>query len=70
MQNPKEQQETFVEQAPTMLAASTAKTQTPTRTRWLILAMLFAVTTINYADRATISIAGPEIKRELGLSAV
>lgn len=70
MQNPKEQQETFVEQAPTMLAASTAKTQTRTRTRWLILAMLFAVTTINYADRATISIAGPEIKRELGLSAV
>ena len=70
MQNPKEQQETFVEQAPTMLAASTAKTQTRPRTRWLILAMLFAVTTINYADRATISIAGPEIKRELGLSAV
>ncbi|MTV37695.1 MFS transporter [Duganella radicis] len=41
-----------------------------TRKRWLILAMLFAVTTINYADRATISIAGPEIKKELGLSAV
>lgn len=32
--------------------------------------MLFAITTINYADRATISIAGPEIKKELGLSAV
>ncbi|MCC2974790.1 MFS transporter [Massilia sp. IC2-476] len=32
--------------------------------------MLFAVTTINYADRATISIAGPDIKKELGLSAV
>jgi MFS transporter, ACS family, glucarate transporter len=36
----------------------------------MILAMLFAITTINYADRATISIAGPEIKKELGLSAV
>jgi predicted porin len=28
--------------------------------RWGILAILFIVTTINYADRATISIAGPE----------
>jgi len=57
-----------VEQAPTVNAVSAAKVQT--RTRWMILAMLFAITTINYADRATISIAGPEIKKELGLSAV
>jgi len=57
-----------VEQAHTIQAASAAKVAT--RKRWLILAMLFAVTTINYADRATISIAGPEIKKELGLSAV
>lgn len=40
------------------------------RTRWGILAILFIVTTINYADRATISIAGPEIKKALGLSPV
>jgi len=40
------------------------------RSRWMILAILFAVTTINYADRATISIAGPEIKKAFGLSAV
>jgi ACS family glucarate transporter-like MFS transporter len=32
--------------------------------------MLFIVTTINYADRATISIAGPEVKKALGLSPV
>lgn len=38
--------------------------------RWGILAMLFIITTINYADRATISIAGPEIKKALGLSPV
>ena len=57
-----------MEQAPTVIAASAA--QARTRTRWLTLAMLFAITTINYADRATISIAGPEIKKELGLSAV
>ncbi|RZT10847.1 MFS transporter, ACS family, glucarate transporter [Duganella sp. CF402] len=39
------------------------------RVRWMILAVLFAVTTINYADRATIAIAGPELKKLLGLSA-
>ena len=41
-----------------------------TRVRWGILAILFIITTINYADRATISIAGPEIKKLLGLSPV
>jgi ACS family glucarate transporter-like MFS transporter len=47
-----------------------AATKLESRTRWFILAILFAVTTINYADRATISIAGPEIKKALGLSPV
>ncbi|WEF34714.1 MFS transporter [Pseudoduganella chitinolytica] len=41
-----------------------------TNVRWRILAILFIVTTINYADRATISIAGPELKKLLNLSAV
>lgn len=41
-----------------------------TRVRWGILAILFIVTTINYADRATISLAGPEIKKLLDLSSV
>lgn len=41
-----------------------------TRVRFLIVAMLFAATTINYADRATISIAGPDMAKELGLSPV
>lgn len=41
-----------------------------TKVRWGILAMLFIITTINYADRATISIAGPEIKKVLDLSPV
>ncbi len=40
------------------------------KVRWSILAMLFIITTINYADRATISIAGPEIKKVLDLSPV
>jgi ACS family glucarate transporter-like MFS transporter len=43
---------------------------TPTRVRWTILAMLFVITTINFADRATIAIAGPELKKLLNLSAV
>jgi ACS family glucarate transporter-like MFS transporter len=40
-----------------------------TNVRWLIVAMLFVVTTVNYADRATISIAGPVISKDLGLNA-
>lgn len=42
----------------------------PTRVRWIVLGMLFAVTTVNYADRATISIAGPELRRALALTPV
>ena len=57
-----------MEQAQSVKAASAAKVHT--RTRWVILAMLFAITTINYADRATISIAAPGIKKDLGLDAV
>jgi ACS family glucarate transporter-like MFS transporter len=38
--------------------------------RWGILAMLFILTTINYADRATLSIAGPVAAKDLGLNAV
>src|SRR5260370_26693835 len=40
------------------------------RGRYSILAMLFAATTINYADRATLSIAGTQVQAQLGLSAV
>ncbi len=41
-----------------------------TRVRFAIVAMLFVVTAINYADRATLSIAGPALSKELGLDAV
>jgi ACS family glucarate transporter-like MFS transporter len=57
-----------VEQAQAISAPATGKLAS--RTRWAVLAILFIVTTINYADRATISIAGPEIKKAFGLSAV
>ncbi|MBA1231935.1 MFS transporter [Pseudomonas viridiflava] len=45
-------------------------TSKPTHVRYLILLMLFLVTTINYADRATIAIAGSSIQKDLGISAV
>ncbi|MFC5801045.1 MFS transporter [Streptomyces formicae] len=38
------------------------------RLRYWILAMLFLVTTINYADRATLSIAGDSMQKDLGIS--
>ena len=37
--------------------------------RYGILAMLFAVAMVNYADRATLSLAGPLLIKDLGLSA-
>ncbi len=40
------------------------------RVRWSVVAMLFILTTINYADRATISLAGPVVSQELGLNSV
>lgn len=40
------------------------------RVRFSIVVMLFAVTMVNYADRATIAIAGPAVSKDLGLSAV
>ncbi|NDJ59084.1 MFS transporter [Enterobacteriaceae bacterium 4M9] len=39
-------------------------------TRYIILLIIFMVTAVNYADRATLSIAGSDVARELGLSAV
>lgn len=38
--------------------------------RWFIVFMLFFVTAINYADRATLSIVGDTVQHELGLSSV
>ncbi|WP_448886416.1 MFS transporter [Citrobacter telavivensis] len=48
--------------------AITSKKGVPTR--YLILLIIFIVTAVNYADRATLSIAGTEVAKELGLSAV
>ncbi|KKW67773.1 glucarate transporter [Lampropedia cohaerens] len=41
-----------------------------THVRYLILAMIFIVTTVNYADRATLSITGPAMRDEFGFSTI
>jgi len=40
------------------------------RIRYTVVLMLFVVSAVNYADRATLSIAGSDISKELGLSRV
>ena len=42
----------------------------PTRVRYGIVAVLFIVTTVNYADRATLSIVGPTLSKDLQLDSV
>ncbi|HVW08788.1 MAG TPA: MFS transporter [Bryobacteraceae bacterium] len=49
--------------APTSVSVRT------TRTRWLVLTMIFIVSTLNYASRATLSIAGPAASKQLGIDA-
>lgn len=44
--------------------------QKKTRTRWFIVFMLFLVTALNYADRATLSITGSDMSSQLGLDSV
>lgn len=51
----------------TIAAATTTKR---TRTRYIVLAVLFLITMINYADRATISLAGPAMAKELNFDSV
>lgn len=41
-----------------------------TNIRYFILAMLFIVTTMNYVDRATLSMAAPAMRKDLSLDAI
>ncbi len=43
---------------------------TPTRVRYLIIALVFVITSLNYADRSTFSIAGASASDELGLNSI
>jgi predicted MFS family arabinose efflux permease len=40
----------------------------PSRFRWFVIFLLFAVSVVNYIDRAAISYSIPQIERDLGLS--
>ena len=40
------------------------------RVRWIVILMLFVLSTINYADRATMSYAGAPMQAELGISTI
>lgn len=53
-----------------MILDTTVESRKGMPTRYLILLIIFIVTAINYADRATLSIAGTEVAKELQLSAV
>lgn len=48
---------------------SVPRTEHMSRVRFMILAMLFIAMAINYADRATISIVGSAMQKELGINA-
>lgn len=41
-----------------------------TKVRYVILALIFVITTVNYADRATLSVTGPAMRAEFGFDAV
>jgi ACS family glucarate transporter-like MFS transporter len=45
-------------------------TARPTRIRYRIIALIFVITSINYADRATFSLAGSAASGELGLTPI
>ena len=57
----------------TLTATAATKSATSpgaTHVRFGIVATLFLVTAVNYADRATLSIAGPALSKDLGINAV
>ncbi|MFZ5496326.1 MAG: MFS transporter [Verrucomicrobiota bacterium] len=47
-----------------------AGTERPTRIRWWIVGFLFLLTSVNYADRATLSIVGTDLAKDLALDSV
>ncbi len=53
-----------------MNTSEVIKEEKKSHVRWYICAMLFALTAVNYADRATLSLAGPAASKELGMNAV
>mgnify|MGYP002714904540 CR=1 FL=1 len=54
----------------TSIGSAAAQAVKATRVRYAILGLLFLVTAINYADRATLSIAGTALARELNFDPI
>ncbi|AUT68234.1 MFS transporter [Paraburkholderia hospita] len=50
--------------------ANPADVAAPTRVRYVILLLIFAITTFNYADRATLSVTGSAMRAEFGFDAI
>jgi ACS family glucarate transporter-like MFS transporter/ACS family D-galactonate transporter-like MFS transporter len=50
--------------------STTAEQAQRSRTRYFIVAMLFLVTALNYGDRATLSMVGAPMSKQLGLDTV
>ncbi|MBX9771909.1 MAG: hypothetical protein K2X29_11085, partial [Candidatus Obscuribacterales bacterium] len=50
------------------VAVSTSKTSTKTSFRWVVVALAFFITIVNYLDRSAISYAIGPLKREFGLN--
>ncbi|OYD60145.1 UNVERIFIED_ORG: ACS family glucarate transporter-like MFS transporter [Burkholderia sp. CF145] len=50
--------------------ANPADVAAPTRVRHVILLLIFAITTFNYADRATLSVTGSAMRAEFGFDAI
>lgn len=51
-------------------SSTSAASVVRTRARYSIAAMLFLITTVNFADRATLSVVGTFMQKELGMDAV
>jgi ACS family glucarate transporter-like MFS transporter len=56
---------TTIDPTASIAAAATGR---KTNFRWWIVVMLFVVTSINYADRAVLAIAGPVLSKDLGIN--
>lgn len=48
----------------------TDSAQEPTRTRFVIMALLFLTVVINYLDRSNLSVAAPQLGKDLGIDTI
>src|SRR5882757_1037575 len=53
-----------------MNPAAAVQTERPTRVRYWIVLFLFLLTSVNFADRATLSIVGTDLAKQLKLDSV